>query len=84
MIKVSKIEYYLPENILTNEDLEKGSPEWNSDRIQEKIGIRQHCISSENETVKELSVKSSGNLFISYSRNYAVPDSCMDWLLLKV
>lgn len=69
MIKVSKIEYYLPEKILTNEDLEKEFPEWNSDRIQEKIGIRQRHISLENETVLELAVKSSEKLFTGYDRS---------------
>lgn len=69
MIKVSKIEYYLPEHILTNEDLEKEFPEWSSDRIQEKIGIRQRHISSDSETVLELAVKSSEKLFENYDRN---------------
>jgi len=69
MIKVSKIEYYLPEKVLTNEDLEKEFPEWSSDRIQEKIGIRQRHISSDSETVLELAVKSSEKLFENYDRN---------------
>ncbi len=69
MIKVSKIEYYLPELVLTNEDLEKEFPEWSSERIQEKVGISQRHISSENETVLDLAVKSSEKLFENYDRN---------------
>ncbi|HCM35203.1 ketoacyl-ACP synthase III [Chryseobacterium sp.] len=68
MIKVSKIEYYLPELVLTNEDLEKEFPEWSSERIQEKVGISQRHISAENETVLDLAVKSSEKLFESYDR----------------
>ncbi|NIF05506.1 ketoacyl-ACP synthase III [Chryseobacterium sp. Tr-659] len=69
MIKVSKIEYYLPETVLTNEDLEKEFPEWTSERIREKVGITQRHISSENETVLDLAVKSSEKIFENYDRN---------------
>lgn len=69
MIKVSQIEYYLPELVLTNEDLEKEFPEWSSERIQEKVGIAQRHISSENETVLDLAVKSSEKLFENFDRN---------------
>lgn len=69
MIKVSKIEYYLPELVLTNEDLEKEFPEWSSERIQEKVGITQRHISSENETVLDLAVQSSEKLFENYDRS---------------
>lgn len=69
MIKVSKIEYYLPELVLTNEDLEKEFPEWSSERIHEKVGIRQRHISAAHETVLELAVNSSEKLFESYERD---------------
>lgn len=69
MIKVSKIEYYLPELVLTNEDLEKEFPEWSSERIQEKVGITQRHISSDHETVLDLAVGSSEKLFENYDRS---------------
>ncbi|MCW3160411.1 3-oxoacyl-ACP synthase III family protein [Chryseobacterium oryctis] len=69
MIKVSQIEYYLPPNILTNEDLEKEFPEWSSEKIQEKVGISQRHISSDAETVLELAIKSSEKLFENYDKN---------------
>lgn len=69
MIRISKIEYYLPELILTNMDLEKEFPEWSSERIREKIGIVQRHISSENETVLDLAVQSSEKVFEHYDRN---------------
>ncbi|MBV8324692.1 ketoacyl-ACP synthase III [Chryseobacterium sp.] len=69
MIKVSKIEYYLPETILTNADLEKEFPEWDSGRIKEKVGITQRHVASENETVLDLAVKSSEKLFEHYDKN---------------
>jgi len=69
MIKISKIEYYLPGMVLTNEDLEKEFPEWSSERIEEKIGITQRHISADNETVLDLAVQSSEKLFENYDRN---------------
>nr|WP_315030668.1 ketoacyl-ACP synthase III [uncultured Chryseobacterium sp.] len=69
MIKISKIEYYLPELVLTNEDLEKEFPEWSSERIREKVGITERRVSSENETVLDLAVKSSEKLFKDYDKN---------------
>ncbi len=59
MIKISKIEYYLPEYVLTNEDLEKEFPEWSSDRIKEKVGI----------TERHVAIQSSKKLFESYDKN---------------
>jgi 3-oxoacyl-[acyl-carrier-protein] synthase-3 len=69
MIKISKIEYYLPELVLTNMDLKKEFPEWSSARIREKVGIVQRHISSENETVLDLAVQSSEKVFKDYDRS---------------
>lgn len=69
MMKISKIEFYLPHSVLTNEDLEKLFPEWSSERIHEKVGISQRHISSDNETVLDMAVKSSEKIFESYDRS---------------
>lgn len=69
MIRISKIEYYLPELILTNMDLEKEFPEWSSERIREKVGIVQRHISSEKETVLDLAIQSSEKVFENYDRS---------------
>ncbi|SIS96471.1 3-oxoacyl-[acyl-carrier-protein] synthase-3 [Chryseobacterium ureilyticum] len=69
MIKISKIEYYLPELVLTNMDLEKEFPEWSSERIQEKVGISQRHISAENQTVLDLAIQSSEKIFKEYDRD---------------
>lgn len=69
MIKISKIEYYLPQLVLTNMDLEKEFPEWSSERIREKVGISQRHISAENETVLDLAIQSSEKIFKEYDRD---------------
>lgn len=52
--KLAGLEYYLPEKVLTNEDLEKEFPGWDSSKIKSKIGIRQRHIVSEGETALDL------------------------------
>lgn len=69
MIKISKIAYYLPEEVLTNKDLEKEFPEWSSEKIEEKVGIKQRHITSEHETVLDMAVQSSEKIFEDYDRN---------------
>jgi len=39
-----KIAYYLPQTILTNEDLEREFPDWKAEDIEKKTGIyKRHC-----------------------------------------
>jgi 3-oxoacyl-[acyl-carrier-protein] synthase-3 len=68
MIKITKIEYYLPKEILTNEDLEMQFPEWSSEKIESKIGIKQRHITSDNETVLDLAIQSSEKIFETYDK----------------
>ena len=56
---ISKIEYILPENVITNEQLSKEFPEWQADKISEKIGIKVRHVVSENETATDLAVRVS-------------------------
>jgi 3-oxoacyl-[acyl-carrier-protein] synthase III len=52
--KIVKIEYILPEKVLTNDQLASEFPEWGRDKIAEKIGIRKRHIAAENETALDL------------------------------
>lgn len=54
-----KIAYYLPEKIYTNSDFEKEFPDWNASKIEEKVGIRQRHLVSDDETALDLAVKAS-------------------------
>lgn len=38
---IKAISYYLPEKVLTNEDLVKEFPEWSVDKIANKIGVNE-------------------------------------------
>ena len=60
---IKSIEYYLPDNIITNDDLQKENPDWNLDRVAEKSGVYQRHIAGKNETAFDLSVKACDKLF---------------------
>ncbi len=51
---IHSIEYYLPENTVDNVKLSLEFPEWEADKIEEKIGIRNRHIVSMNETALDL------------------------------
>ena len=63
------IEYYLPKKILTNKNLEDQFISWSSKKIEEKTGIKQRHISSENETALDLALLAAEKLFKKYDKN---------------
>ena len=66
---INSIEYYLPETILTNEELQNEYPDWNMDKVTEKSGVYQRHIAGENETAYDLSVKACDQLFQTNNKN---------------
>ena len=43
---IKALDYYLPEKILTNEEIVKEFPEWSVDKIAKKVGVT--CILANN------------------------------------
>ena len=60
---ISAIEYYLPEKVLTNEDLSKDFPEWSPDKILAKTGIACRHIAAPDETSVDMAVKAAEKMF---------------------
>jgi len=60
---IKDIAYYLPEKVLTNEELATEFPEWSAEKIAGKVGISERHISAEDETVTDMAVKASEKLF---------------------
>jgi 3-oxoacyl-[acyl-carrier-protein] synthase-3 len=58
-VYLSKINFYLPEKILSNDDLSKDFLDWNSEKIFNKTGINERRIANDDETALDLSYKSS-------------------------
>lgn len=62
-MKISFIEYYLPERIVTNDDLQKENPDWQMDRVVEKSGVYQRFIAEESQTALDLAMRACDKLF---------------------
>lgn len=63
------IEYYLPEKILTNRDLQSEFPHWDVDKIEKKSGVLERHIAGADETALDLSIKACEKLFMQYDKN---------------
>ncbi len=60
---IKDISYYLPEKIVTNDDIVKDFPEWSVDKIALKVGINRRCIASEAETATDLAIQAAEAIF---------------------
>ena len=60
---IESIEYYLPEKIVTNEDLQIEHPEWDLKKVVEKTGVFQRHIAESDQTAFDLSIKACEKLF---------------------
>jgi len=75
---IAAIEYYLPEDTLTTEDLAKEFPEWSVDKIDGKTGIRTRHIAGASECASDLAVAAARKLF---DTGVCGPES-IDYILL--
>lgn len=60
---IKAISYYLPERVVTNEELVKEFPEWSVEKVAGKIGVSERHIAAENETSADMAVKAAQKLF---------------------
>jgi len=74
---IKGISYYLPENILTNEELSSLFPNWSVAKILTKIGIAQRHIAGINETATDMAVKAAEKLI----KDYAIDRNTIDYVL---
>jgi len=59
---IKAISYYLPEKILSNDDLSEEFPEWSVEKITSKTGIKKRHIADKTETSLDLGIKSANKL----------------------
>ena len=62
MVGILEIEYALPENILTNEELAALYANWSAEKIYKKTGIKSRYVTTENETAADLAVAAANKL----------------------
>lgn len=63
MAYIKDIAYYLPEKVVTNEDLVKEFPEWSVDKIADKVGVCERHVASSDETATDLAILAAEVLF---------------------
>lgn len=74
---IKYISYYLPERIMTNEELVRSFPEWNIEKIAEKIGVNSRHLAAQDETAGDMAEKAALKLF---TENSVTPEE-IDFLL---
>lgn len=74
---IKAITYYLPEKVVTNEQLVEAFPQWSVEKVAKKVGIMERHVAAENETAGDMAVKAAQALFDEYS----VSPSDIDFIL---
>lgn len=78
MAYIKAISYYLPERVMTNEELVKEFPEWSVEKVAAKVGVKSRHMADVNETAGDLAEKAALKLFEEYS----IAPSSIDFVLL--
>lgn len=71
---IKGIAYYLPEKVVTNEELVKQFPEWTVEKISKKVGISERHVSTEDEKAGDMAVKAAEKLFAEKGIDRSVVD----------
>jgi len=75
---IKAISYYLPEQVVTNEDLVKEFPEWTVEKVAAKVGVHERHVASATETASDMATKASEILFAEHG----IDRSTIDFVLL--
>lgn len=67
MAFIRALSYYLPERVVTNEELLKEFPEWSVDKVAAKVGVDSRHIAAPDETAGDMAEKAARKLFEEYS-----------------
>lgn len=78
MAYIKAIAYYLPERVVSNEDLVKEFPEWSVEKVSQKVGVETRHLAAEHETAGDMAEKAAIRLF----KEYGIKASEIDFLIL--
>jgi len=67
--KIVAINTYLPEKIITNQQLENDFKRWDSEKIEAKLGIRNRHVVKDDETALDLAYNASLKTIKEYDKN---------------
>lgn len=74
---IKDIAYYLPKQVLTNEQIATEFPEWSAEKVANKVGITERHISAPDETATDMAYQAAETLFAQ-----GVDRSTIDFVLL--
>ena len=78
MAFIKGISYYLPEKIVTNEELLQEFPEWSVDKVAAKVGVNSRHLAADDETPGDMAEKAARKLFEEYN----IDPKSIDFLML--
>ena len=74
---IKAISYYLPEYVLSNEEISAAHPEWDANKISVKTGIFERHIASAHEFASDMAIKAAEQLF----EEHEISKTDIDFLL---
>lgn len=78
MAFIKAISFYLPEKVVTNEELVREFPEWSVDKVAQKVGVNSRHLAAEEETAGDMAEKAAHKLF----KDYHIDPKSIDFLML--
>ncbi|MFJ1366441.1 ketoacyl-ACP synthase III [Capnocytophaga canimorsus] len=75
---IKAISTYFPDNIITNDDIVLRFPEWSSQKILNKIGVKQRYVTHENQFTSDIATKAVEKLLTEHN----IEKSKIDFLIL--
>lgn len=78
MAFIKALSYYLPEKVVTNEELVKEFPEWSVEKVAQKVGVDSRHLAADNETAGDMAEKAALKLF----EEYKIDPKSIDFLML--
>ncbi|WP_341934945.1 ketoacyl-ACP synthase III [Microbacterium sp. LWO14-1.2] len=76
--RIAGVDYYLPEQVLSNEDLSREFPEWSVEKISSKTGIDRRHIAAADEFSSDLAIAAGRALF----ERDGIDASSIDYLIV--
>lgn len=74
---IKDIAYYLPTQVLTNEQIAAEFPEWSAEKVANKVGITERHIAAPDETATDMAYRAAERLFAQ-----GVDRASIDFVLL--
>lgn len=74
---IKDIAYYLPKQVLTNEQIAQAFPEWSAEKVANKVGITERHIAADDETATDMAYHAAENLFAQ-----GVDRNAVDFIIL--